>query len=131
MKDQSSCLEKALKPGQEPDEGRAADDDQVARPLAVVEQRLVGEKRNTLKSGNRWYCGYRSRCDHEAARLDRNISSPDCVVARKLCRVLDDTHAETGETLDRVIGSYRRDNLLDVTVNCLPIDGRLHILDSK
>ena len=99
-----------------------ADDDEMLRPLGEIENRLVGEIRPLVESGDRRHRRRRSGRDHEPARANFDIADNERPAILECRGALDDAHAEPGEALGRIVGRNRGDHAMHVRVHLGEID---------
>ena len=99
----------------EPDRPRADDEEMLGAALEL-EDRLVGEIGRLGQSRDRRHRGGRAGRDHEAPRLDLEISDRDGCGIGEARRAGDHVHAEAGEALLRVVRRDRRDDAVHMRV---------------
>lgn len=108
--DQGDCgAEPAKRLGELHADGPAANDDQMIRPLAEFENRLVCEIPGPIQPGDRRNGRARPRRDHKAPGSDQNVTRNQQVWSHETPFRLEHLHAEAGKafyTVMRCDGGY-------------------------
>ncbi len=110
--------------------GRArADDDEMARTIGEIEHGLAGEIRHVGKARDRRQRRRRAGGDDEAARFDVEAVDRDGLRRSvKRAFAFDDAHAQTVETLARILRRDRGDDVAHVGAHRGEIDAEARAL---
>ena len=100
----------------------ATDDDQVAGPRPVLENRLVGQVGHVVEAGDRWRGGRRAGGDDEPPGANDKVADSDFAASGERRPRLHHPDAEAFEAIDGIDRRDRGDDAVDVVVDALEID---------
>ena len=114
----------------EPDR-TAAEHDEMLNALAHVENRLVGEVRHLVETGDRRNGGRRAGGDDESAGAHQHAAGLHGELIEKARLRLDHAHAEAGHALDRIVGGDGGDDAVHMIVDAAMVDLGLDDVDAE